>query len=106
MQEAGIFRWVFHSASIPTEANGWSGANRGRFVDPETDRLIEAAEAAQTADARRSAYAALQQRLAAELPYAFLWNEDNIVVHNRRWSGFAALPNGRFQALSKVRATP
>ena len=49
---------------------------------------------------------ALQQRLAAELPYAFLWNEDNIVVHNRRWSGFAALPNGRLQALSKVRATP
>lgn len=106
VQEAGIFRWVFHSASIPTEANGWSGANRGRFVDPETDRLIEAAEAAQTADARRSAYAALQQRLAAELPYAFLWNEDNIVVHNRRWSGFEALPNGRLHALSKVRATP
>lgn len=106
VQEAGIFRWVFHSASIPTEDNGWSGANRGRFVDPETDRLIEAAEATQTADARRSAYAALQQRLAAELPYAFLWNEDNIVVHNRRWSGFEALPNGRLQALSKVRATP
>ena len=106
VQEPGIFRWVFHSASIPTEANGWSGANRGRFVDPETDRLIEAAEAAQTPDARRRAYAALQQRLAAELPYAFLWNEDNIVVHNRRWSGFAALPNGRLQALSKVRATP
>lgn len=106
VQEAGIFRWVFHSASIPTEANGWSGANRGRFVDPETDRLIEAAEAAQTADARRSAYAALQRRLAAELPYAFLWNEDNIVVHNRRWSGFEALPNGRLQALYKVRATP
>jgi peptide/nickel transport system substrate-binding protein len=106
VQEAGIFRWVFHSASIPTEANGWSGANRGRFVDPETDRLIEAAEAAQTADARRSAYAALQQRLAAELPYAFLWNEDNIVVHNRRWSGFEALPNGRLHSLSKVRATP
>jgi peptide/nickel transport system substrate-binding protein len=106
VQEAGIFRWVFHSASIPTEDNGWSGANRGRFVDPETDRLIEAAEATQTADARRSAYAALQQRLVAELPYAFLWNEDNIVVHNRRWSGFEALPNGRLQALSKVRATP
>jgi hypothetical protein len=48
----------------------------------------------------------LQQRLVAELPYAFLWNEDNIVVHNRRWSGFAALPNGRLQALSRVRANP
>ena len=106
VQEPGIFRWVFHSASIPTEANGWAGANRGRFVDPETDRLIEAAEAAQTPDARRRAYAALQQRLAAELPYAFLWNEDNIVVHNRRWSGFEALPNGRLHSLSKVRATP
>ena len=106
VQEPGIFRWVFHSASIPTEANGWSGANRGRFVDPQTDRLIEAAEAAKRPDARRIAYAALQQRLIAELPYAFLWNEDNIVVHNRRWSGFAALPNGRLQSLSKVRANP
>lgn len=106
VQEAGIFRWVFHSASIPTEANGWSGANRGHFRDAETDHLIEAAELAATPEDRRRAYEAVQQRLVSEMPYAFLWNEANVVVHNRRWTGFAALPNGRLQALSQVRAAP
>ncbi len=106
VQEAGIFRWVFHSSSIPTEANGWAGANRGHFSDPETDRLIEAAEAATDPAARRAAYEALQVRLVAEMPYAFLWNEANVVVRNRRWAGYEALPNGRMQALSRVRAEP
>lgn len=104
VQEVGIFRWVFHSNSVPSEANGWSGANRGQFSDPATDALIEAAEAAPDEATRRSRYAALQQRLVDQMPYAFLWNEDNIVVRNRRWSGFAALPNGRMERLGSVRA--
>lgn len=106
VQEAGIFRWVFHSASIPTEDNGWSGANRGHFRDAETDHLIEAAERATTPEDKRGTYQALQQRLVSEMPYAFLWNEANVVVQNRRWTAFSALPNGRLASLSQVRAAP
>ena len=36
----------FHSRGIPTAANRWGGLNWGGFIDPESDRLVEALAAA------------------------------------------------------------
>ena len=52
-----IFRYVFHSQSLPPQ-----GANRGRFHDPQTDELITQAESAQDYQVQADLYRRLQQR--------------------------------------------
>ncbi|HEM47263.1 MAG TPA: ABC transporter substrate-binding protein, partial [Alphaproteobacteria bacterium] len=59
-----VFRYVFHSASLPP-----AGANRGRFRDSGVDGLIEAAEQAHESGQRARLYRALQRRLLETLPY-------------------------------------
>jgi len=72
--DPAILRRIFHSGSVPP-----GGFNRGRFNDPETDRLLDEADAA--APTRRlELLKAAQQRIAEEAPYAVLWWPDQIVA--------------------------
>jgi len=92
-----IFRYAFHSASLPP-----AGANRGRFADDRTDALIEAAM--QQNDPRRQAalYRRLQTRLLEQLPYIPLWFEDQYVVAREGIAGYRLAADGNYDALSQV----
>ncbi|RMD71791.1 MAG: ABC transporter substrate-binding protein, partial [Gammaproteobacteria bacterium] len=92
-----IFRYVFHSASIPPR-----GANRGRFSDPEVDRLIEAAEAAPTLEAQALLYRKLQRLLWEALPYVPLWYEDHVFAARRGVSGYTIALDGNYDGLRHV----
>lgn len=88
---------VFHSASVPP-----NGANRGRYANPEVDRLTE--EGRRTLDPARRAtlYRRVQQILADDLPMIPLWHPDNIVVMRRQVQGFRLFPSGDFLSLKEV----
>lgn len=92
-----IFRYVFHSASLPPD-----GANRGRYRSEFVDRLIERARA--QADPRRQAmlYRKLQQRLHADLPYLPLWYEDQMFAARHDIRGYHLASDGNYDALSQV----
>ncbi|MBS1766114.1 MAG: ABC transporter substrate-binding protein [Acidobacteria bacterium] len=72
--DPAILRRLFHSSSLPP-----GGFNRGRFSDPETDRLLDVAELAAPA-ARLDLLRQAQARIAEQAPYAMLWWPDQIVV--------------------------
>ncbi len=97
-----IFRYVFHSASIPP-----GGANRGRYLSPVADDLIERARAEPDLNHQAALYRQLQALLRADLPYVPLWYEDQIVVMRSDIAGYRLAPDGNYDALTEVRrATP
>lgn len=93
-----IFRYVFHSTMRPP-----GGANRGRYLDPEVDSLIEAAEAADGPQRQAENYRAVQQRVHQELPYVPLWYEDQVLVRRSDIHGYRLARDGDYDGLAEVR---
>ncbi|RMG29403.1 MAG: ABC transporter substrate-binding protein [Gammaproteobacteria bacterium] len=92
-----IFRYVFHSASVPP-----AGANRGRYRNPEVDRLIEAAATAASFRERQRLYRRIQEILLEDLPYVPLWFEDQVAVVRRDIHGYRLATDGNYDALAEV----
>ncbi|MGB7932755.1 MAG: ABC transporter substrate-binding protein [Gammaproteobacteria bacterium] len=97
-----IFRYAFHSASLPPE-----GANRGRLEDDELDELIDRAEQGATLELQAEAYLEVQARLLDLLPYLPLWYEDQVCAVRDDIEGYRLAPDGNYDALREVhRKTP
>lgn len=92
-----IFRYAFHSTSIPPE-----GANRGRFASAVIDHLIEAAEAESQPRAQAGKYREIQRHLLEELPYVPLWYEDHVFVARRDVTGYALAMDGNYDGLIRM----
>lgn len=92
-----IFRYAFHSASIPP-----NGANRGRFKNDEVDRLIDAASSATTLESQGTVYRELQERLLETLPYVPLWYEDHVFISRKGISGYSLGLDGNYDGLLTV----
>jgi peptide/nickel transport system substrate-binding protein len=98
-----IFRYAFHSASVPPE-----GANRGRYASPEADRLIEAALAEPDPGRAAALYRGLAALLLTDLPYAPLWYEDQFLAARAEVTGYGLAPDGNWDGLAEaeLRAGP
>ncbi len=92
-----IFRYAFHSSSLPPE-----GANRGRLVSPRVDALIEAAEQGDSLPAQAAAYREVQQELLQQLPYIPLWYEDHVFAARSDIAGYRLAQDGNFDGLQQV----
>jgi peptide/nickel transport system substrate-binding protein len=92
-----IFRYVFHSDSVPPD-----GANRGRYRSNRADALIEAARRAPELSAQVGLYRELQALLLQDLPYVPLWYEDQVFAARREVLGYDLAPNGNYDALVQV----
>jgi len=93
-----IFRYAFHSSSLPPE-----GANRGRLADDRLDVLIERAGQGGTLEQQAVAYRAVQARLLELLPYAPLWYEDHVLASRAGIEGYALASDGNYDGLLQVR---
>lgn len=96
-----IFRYTVHSASVPPR-----GANRGRFVDPVVDDLVERAEATVGETERAAHYRALQHRLRETLPFVPLWYEDQVLLARASVHGYRVAPDGGYLGLESVARSP
>jgi peptide/nickel transport system substrate-binding protein len=79
-----------------------AGLNRGRYSNPEVDRLLEAASGEPDQAVRRDLYWKAQRILSAEVPYISLWHPDNVAVGRRGLTGIAIPPDGSFRFLAGV----
>lgn len=89
-----IFRYVFHSESVPP-----NGANRGRFVDTVVDDLIHVAGEAPSLETQAVYYRQLQTRLLETLPYVPLWYEDHVFAMREGVSGYYVGLDGNYDGL-------
>lgn len=95
-----IFRYVFHSESLPP-----GGANRGRYRSSEADSLIVAAESGGDPARQAVLYRQLQELLLRDLPYVPLWYEDQLFVSRAGVEGYVVAADGNFDGLDQVRRT-
>jgi len=93
-----IFRYLFHSQAVPP-----AGANRGRYINPEIDALIERGGVTADRAERRRIYSQIQKILARDLPYVSLWYNANLAVMKKDVQGFTLYPPGSFWSFRAVR---
>lgn len=92
-----IFRYVFHSASVPPQ-----GANRGRYHSPRADRIIVTARAEPDPEHQARHYRELQALLLEELPYIPLWYENQVCAYRNQVRGYRLAPDGNYDGLTEV----
>jgi len=92
-----IFRYAFHSSSLPPE-----GANRGHLAAAQIDNFIEAAEQGTTLEVQAAAYRQVQASLLQQLPYIPLWYEDHVFAARKDISGYQLSYDGNYDALRDV----
>jgi len=92
-----IFRYIFHSASVPP-----AGANRGYYNDEHADALIRNAEIRPRLEDMAKIYRELQAYLHKQLPYVPLWYEDNLLARRRNVTGYTLSADGNYDGLLSV----
>ena len=100
LEEPDIMHWIFHQKRIPED--GQSGANRGAYRSPRVDALLDRGQGEVDVEARKKTYAEVQRILAEDLPYVFLWHEDNIAVVRKELTGVELMPNAKFDLLRLI----
>lgn len=89
-----IFEYLFHSGHTPPV-----GANRGRYSNPEVDRLLEQVKTASDLDERIALYRRVQQIVANDLPYISLWHVNHFAAHRDTICGYQLHPDGHYDSL-------
>jgi peptide/nickel transport system substrate-binding protein len=92
-----IFRYVFHSESLPP-----AGANRGRYRSPAMDRLIARAETASDEAQRIAAFKAVQHQAREDLVYVPLWYEGHVAAFGPRVRRYRLHTRGHYDALTQI----
>ncbi len=92
---------IFHSSSAPP-----NGDNRGRYANPQLDRLLERGRATVDPAERKRIYAEAQRLLADDLPYVPLWWWKNVVVKKPSIKNFLPYPDGDWISLKDVAVQP
>jgi peptide/nickel transport system substrate-binding protein len=97
IDDPDIYALVLHSRNIPPK-----GANRGRYRNPELDRLVD--EGARRVDPaeRRPFYLQVQELVARDLPYISLLTRTNVAVMPVGLEGFRHSPSGELLGLREV----
>jgi len=96
-KDPDIYRYAF-----ATESFAPNGGNRGKYSNTEVDKLLAEGKTATDFKIRKKTYDKVQTILAAEVPYAFLWHEENFAVMNKSVKGFEVYADGRFSSLKQV----
>lgn len=82
------------------------GNNRGAYVNPAMDRLLETAEVTLDPARRRAIFSEVQKLAARDLPTVPLWWIDTVTVMTRRIDGFQPYPNGSLISLATASYVP
>ncbi len=102
-----IFRYVYHSQSIPGltikgSSNTSKGANRNRFSDKIIDHTIEQAEKTFDQTKRVALYRKIHERLLDQLPVMPLWYDQHMVAMRHDIFGYQLSDDGSFDSLKSV----
>ena len=97
VSDPDMLRRVFHSKQMPP-----NGFNRGYYDNPDVDRLIDLAMAANTDAERRRLYVEAERIIAEDAPYISLWYKTNVAVSRTNIEGVTLTPSADFKFLREV----
>ncbi|MGC9027954.1 MAG: ABC transporter substrate-binding protein [bacterium] len=97
VMDPDILYYAFDSHSFPPY-----GANRGYYINPEVDQLIE--QARQTLNIKQALplYRRVQSIVAQDLPYISLWYMKDITAMQKRLKGFEPFPGGGYEGINNA----
>lgn len=87
-----IYYSIAHSQQIPP-----AGANRGRYVNPGLDRLLEASRVETDEGNRRELFRRIQKTVYDDFVYVPLWYDENFAVTRKALSGYALRPDASWE---------
>jgi peptide/nickel transport system substrate-binding protein len=97
LKDPDVLRDAFFSQNVPPY-----GSNRGWYSNPKLDALLEKGKISQSQEQRLRIYREAQELVDKDLPYVFLWHEDQFAVVNRALKGFTLDADGRYTALTQA----
>lgn len=95
-----MLRRVFHSAQVPP-----TGFNRGHYISPEVDALLDRATRSTDAVERKELYTEVQRIVARDAPYIGLWHPTNVVIYQPELEGVTLSPIADYTFLQHVHRT-
>lgn len=95
VSDPDIYYSIMHSSQVPPV-----GANRGRYVNPEVDRLLDESRIETNSDKRREIFYRIQKIAYEDLVYVPLWYDDNFVVTRKNLSGYSLRPDASWEKVA------
>lgn len=92
-----MYSLTLHSKRVPPD-----GANRGRYRNPEFDRLVEEGARRALPAERLPFYLRAQEILVEELPYLSLYIKTNVAVMPESLEGYENYSNGELFSLARA----
>jgi peptide/nickel transport system substrate-binding protein len=89
ISDPDFYYTIFHSKSLAP-----NGQNRGYYINPKVDKLIEEGRATFDRAKRKAIYDQVQKILADDLPYLSLYHRDNVAIMRSNIDGFEMYPSG------------
>jgi peptide/nickel transport system substrate-binding protein len=103
LRRAGVSDPDFYSVIFGSDALPPEGQNRGTYVNPQLDRILEQGRRTFDQEQRKQLYQQAQQILARDLPYVSLFHRSNIAVMKEGLTGFAMYPSGFLLSVPQMR---
>ncbi|HVT02266.1 MAG TPA: ABC transporter substrate-binding protein [Thermoanaerobaculia bacterium] len=97
VSDPDFYYTIFDSKSLPPD-----GQNRGYYINPKVDALIEQGRSTFDKEKRKQAYVQVQQILAEDLPYVSLYHRDNVAIMKSNVHGFEMGLRGYFPSVWKM----
>ena len=97
VSDPDFYSTIFHSKSLAPV-----GQNRGYYVNPRVDQLLETGRSTFDRAKRKAAYDEVQRILADELPYISLYHRDNVAIMRSNVDGFEMYPSGFLLSVPKM----
>ena len=92
-----MLRRVFHSGELSP-----GGLNRGHYINPEVDVLLERAAKSTNDEERKALYGDVQRTVAKDAPYIGLWYKTNVVIYQPELRGVTLSPIAEYNFLQHV----
>lgn len=95
-----MMRFIWHSESVPP-----NGANRGFYLNPTFDALLDQAREELDENLRNSIYKKAQLMAENDFVYLGLWHPNISWIKKKCISGLKLYPNGGFLGLQNLKNT-
>ena len=102
LRRSGITDPDFYYTIFHSKSRAPNGQNRGYYVNPKVDQLIEQGRSTFDRTKRKAAYDEIQRILATDLPYISLYHRDNVAIMRKNVQGFEMYPYGFLHSVPKM----